>query len=193
MCTINILIIVTEIVRDLARLMRINFIANDTVIDNQLAALPLSDKIQIKSPLDSNPKQSRREAQVHAQKIFLSICDLINLKFDTEKDEHAVHKASSAYIDLLSQTVLSIPDFIKVQIDSNTESIYQSAINRADILGWNAIKNSLIACWTLIFCNNAQPEDKLMAADSKDNLYMYKVNPESGWDVTNNAENIFNQ
>lgn len=191
MCTINILIIVTEIVRELARLMRINFIANDTVIDNQLAALPLSDKIQIKPPLDSNPKQSRREAQVYAQKIFLSICDLINLKFDTEKDEHSVHKASSAYIDLLSQTVLSIPDFIKVQIDSNTEGIYQRAIDRADILGWNAIKNSLIACWTLIFCNNGQSENKPMNTNS--DLYVYKLNPESGWDVTNNAENKFNQ
>lgn len=151
MCQISILIIVTEIVSNLSKLMRINFIANDSVIDAQLAALPLGDKIQVKAPLDSNPEQSRKEANILAQKIFMLICDLINLPFDSDRDKESTQMASSSYIDLLSKTVLSIPNFVKSVIDANSDEMFRKAINRAEELQWNSIKNNLIICKSQIY------------------------------------------
>ena len=174
MCQINILLIVTEIVRYLGQLMRINFIANDSLIDARLAALPLGDKIDIKSPLDTNPAQSRREANILAQKIFMLICDLLNLPFDSQKDEDAVRMASEAYIDLLSEKVVSMPDFHKTAMDDHSDDMFRKAIARTENLGWNNIKNSLIICKSQIFLTDKEIE---RISTNSERPYVYSFTP----------------
>lgn len=183
MCQISILLIVTEIVRYLGQLMRINFIANDSLIDARLAALPLGDKIEIKPPLDTNPEQSRREANILAQKIFMLICDLLNLPFDTQKDKEATQMASSAYIDLLSEKVVSMPDFQKTAMDIHSHEMFCRAVNRTDELGWNNIKNNLIICKSQIFYTDKEMELLSSRIGDQNNAYTYKLS--SDWHTSN--------
>lgn len=179
MCQISILLIVAEIVRYLGQLMRINFIANDSLIDARLAALPLGDKIEIKNPLDTNPEQSRREANILAQKIFMLICDLLNLPFDTQKDKEATQMASSAYIDLLSEKVVSMPDFQKTAMDIHSYEMFLKAVNRANELGWNNIRNNLIVCKSQIFYTDKEMEILSSRTDNQNNPYTYNFS--SDW------------
>lgn len=181
MCQISILLIVAEIVRYLGQLMRINFIANDSIIDARLAALPLGDKIEVKPPLDTNPEQSRREANIFAQKVFMLICDLINLPFETPKDKEATQMAASAYIDLLSENVVSIPDFQKTAMDAHSDEMFRNAVSKTDELGWNIIKNNLIVCKSQIFYTDKEMEILSSRTDNKNNPYTYNFS--SDWNT----------
>lgn len=151
MCPINILLLLTEIVQTLAGLMRIAFIANDSVNDAKLAAMPLGDKIQIKLPLDSNPGQSRREATLFAQKTFQLICNLINAPVESDKDLKLIREIAPRYIELLTRTVLSTPQFVKAESKPVSERMFRDTLERISELGWNDIKNDLIACEAQIF------------------------------------------